>query len=55
MRDSVLLHTIVPGRPFRIQTDASGYAVGGLLEQQVETAEGAQWRPVAFYSKKLTG
>ena len=39
-----------PERPIRLKTDASGYAVGGILEQQ--TVEG-EWRPVAFWSKAL--
>lgn len=36
---------------FRIATDASQYAVGGVLEVLV----GSEWRPVEFTSKTLTG
>ena len=41
-----------PGLPWRIITDASNYAVGGVLEQQQEDGN---WHPVAFYSRKLQG
>ena len=41
-----------PGLPRRIITDASNYAVGGVLEQQHEDGN---WHPVAFYSRKLQG
>ena len=41
-----------PGLPWRIITDASNYAVGGVLEQQQEDGN---WHPVAFYSGKLQG
>ena len=36
--------------PFRIQTDASKFAIGGVLLQKRETG---RWHPVAFYSRKL--
>lgn len=39
-----------PKRAIRLKTDASGYAVGGILEQQGLKGE---WRPVAFWSKAL--
>ena len=40
-----------PGRgPMRILTDASGVAIAGALEQQID----GDWRPLSFYSRKLT-
>ena len=36
--------------PCKVSVDASKVACGGVLEQQ----EHGQWRPVAFYSRKLT-
>ncbi|MCP5046211.1 MAG: DDE-type integrase/transposase/recombinase, partial [bacterium] len=41
-----------PMEPFRMQTDASDYAIGACLYQKDERKE---WKPVAFFSKKLTG
>ena len=38
-----------PGLPWRIITDASHHAVGGVLEQKEEDDN---WHPVAFYSWK---
>ena len=35
----------------KVQTDASGYAIGSVLLQN----DGAGWRPVAFHSRKLLG
>ena len=39
-----------PGRPFRMETDASDFAITAILSQ--EDDEG-KWRPVAFMSKAL--
>ena len=36
-------------RPFRLSTDASDYAIGAELRQEIQ----GQWRPVALYSRKL--
>ena len=36
----------------RIKTDASGYAIGGVLSQLTLNNLG-QWHPVAFYSQKM--
>jgi hypothetical protein len=56
MAKSVMLYLVDPDQPFRIQADASDHAVGGVLEQRVPDDSGeVDWRPVAFYSKKLTG
>jgi len=38
-------------KPFRIETDASDYAVGAVLSQ---LCEDEKWRPVAFISKSLS-
>lgn len=38
-------------RPTRVETDASGFAVGGVLEQQ---AEDGTWHPVAYRSEAMT-
>lgn len=40
-------------RPFRIECDASDYAVGAVLLQQDPKCDDA-WKPVAFISKKLS-
>uniref|UniRef100_A0A670ILS5 Gypsy retrotransposon integrase-like protein 1 n=1 Tax=Podarcis muralis TaxID=64176 RepID=A0A670ILS5_PODMU len=45
-----LLH-VNPGRPMRVETDASDRAVGAVLLQ--EDPQG-NWRPCAFYSRKLS-
>jgi hypothetical protein len=44
------LFNIDPDAPFRICTDASCYAIGGVLEQERD----GSFVPVAFYSRKLT-
>ena len=36
-------------KPFRLHCDASDYAIGAELAQEI----GGQWRPVSFYSRKL--
>jgi hypothetical protein len=38
------------GKPYRVTTDASNIALGGVLEQQVADDS---WAPVAFFSRKL--
>jgi hypothetical protein len=44
-----------PDRRSRVETDASGGAIGGVLTQAYETPEGrTRWRPVAFFSRKMT-
>ncbi len=37
-----------PDLPIRVETDASGYALGGILSQLHEN----EWHPVAYYSRK---
>ena len=43
------LFQVEPDAPFRVCTDASNYAIGGVLEQERHGI----WVPVAFYSRKL--
>ena len=50
--DQTRLYLRKPGSPWRIITDASNYAVGGVLEQKQEDDN---WHAVAFYSRKLQG
>jgi hypothetical protein len=52
-----LLHNVVldiadPSKPYVMETDASDYAVGGVLSQHNDAGE---LRPVAFFSRKLCG
>jgi hypothetical protein len=47
-RNAVLLIP-VDDAPFKVEADASDYAVGAVLSQRVEN----KWRPVAFLSKSL--
>jgi transposase InsO family protein len=46
-----------PAKPTRVETDASGFAVGGVLSQpgndDAEVSQ-RQYRPVAFWSRKMT-
>ncbi|UYV72082.1 K02A2.6-like [Cordylochernes scorpioides] len=48
--EPVLVHP-VPSRPFILNTDASGIAVGACLQQEVQGVV----KPVAYYSKRLSG
>ena len=36
---------------YRVETDASGYAIGGVLSQQQKDGK---WKPVAFLSRTMT-
>ena len=40
------------GAAFWVEMDVSDFAVGAMLSQKVQDGE---WRPVAFFSKKLNG
>jgi hypothetical protein len=67
-RAPVLVH-FDPAKPIRLETDASGYAIAGIISQQAEDArdgaEGAgrgkgkgragkgHWHPVAFWSRSM--
>ena len=57
-----ILHHFDPESHIRIETDVSGYAIGGVLSQLsfgtrpdrvVTKANLGQWHPVAFFSRKI--
>lgn len=54
----VLVH-FDPTKKSRLETDASGFAIAGVISQQVVTIHKADgkpqkhWHPVAFYSRKM--
>ena len=57
-----ILHHFNPESHIRIETDASGYAIGGMLSQlssktkpdRIVTKDNLrQWHPVAFFSRKM--
>ena len=47
-----ILHHFDPKCHIRIETDASGYAIGGVLSQLTSDDLG-RWHPVAFFSRKM--
>ena len=47
-----ILHHFDPERHIRIEMDASGYAIGGVLSQLTSDNLG-RWHPVAFFSRKM--
>ena len=47
-----IFHEFNPEYYIRIETDASGYAIGGVLSQLIlDNLD--QWHPVAFFSQKM--
>ncbi|SLM36161.1 gag polymerase env [Lasallia pustulata] len=48
-----LLRYFDKNKPMRVETDASAFAIGGILMQQFEIDGHLHWLPVAYYSKKL--
>ncbi|SLM35268.1 hypothetical protein LPUS_04433 [Lasallia pustulata] len=48
-----LLRYFDKNTPMRVETDASAFAIGGILTQQFEIDGHLHWLPVAYYSKKL--
>ena len=46
-----ILHHFDPERYIRIETDASGYTIGGILSQLIP--ESGQWYLVAYFSRKM--
>ena len=49
---ALILHHFDPERHIRIETDESGYAIGGILSQLTSDDLG-RWHPVAFFSRKM--
>ena len=49
MQETPVLKLADPDRPYRVETDASNFAIGGVLLQQW----GEDWLPVTFISRKL--
>ena len=49
---ALILHHFNPERHIWIETDASDYAIGGVLSQLISDNSG-QWHPVAFFSQKM--
>ena len=49
--EAPILSHFDPERHIRIETDASGYAIGGVLSQL--TSASGQWNPVAYFSRKM--
>ena len=52
-----LLRHFDPKKPIRLETDASGFAIAGILSQPWEVWDSGrkqiQWHPVAFWSRKM--
>ena len=48
-----IFHHFDPERHIRVETDASGYAIGEVLSQ-LNSDDSGRWHPVAFLSKKIT-
>lgn len=51
---ALMLRHYNPDRETQVETDASGYAVSGILSQLFGEGTGACWHLVAFFSRKLT-
>lgn len=50
----ILAHYVV-GRETKVEADASGGAIGAIISQKVPGRDGKdQWRPIDFFSRKLT-
>ena len=48
--EAPILRHFNPECHIRIETDASGYAIGNVLSQLTNSG---QWHPVAYYSRKM--
>ena len=48
--EAPILRHFDPECHIRIETDASGYAIGGVLSQLTDSG---RWHPVAYYSRKM--
>ena len=54
--DEVILTHYDPERQCKVETDASGRALGGIMSQAYPSPNGRTiWRPVAFFSRKMQG
>ena len=49
-----ILRHFDPALKIRVETDASGFAVAGMISQLFGEGAEARWHPIAFYSKKMT-
>ena len=49
---ALILHHFDPKHYIRIETDASGYAIGGVLNQ-LTLDNLSQWHPIAFFLRKM--
>lgn len=49
LANAILLNFPFSSAPFSLTTDASGVAVGAVLDQKIQ----GQWKPLAFFSRKL--
>ncbi len=50
--EAPIINHFDPERHIRIETDASGYAIGGILSQLTSDDSG-RWHPVALFSRKM--
>ncbi len=50
--EAPILNHFDPERHIRIETDASGYAIGEILSQLTSDDSG-RWHPMAFFSRKM--
>ncbi len=50
--EAPILNHFDPKRHIQIETDVSGYAIGGILNQLISDNSG-RWHPVAFFSRKM--
>ncbi len=50
--EALILNHFDPERHIRIETDASGYAIGGILSQLTSDDLG-RWHSIAFFSRKM--
>ena len=58
---ALILQYFDPECHIRIETDASGYTIGGILSQLTSdhltsdhlTSDQGQWHPVAYFSRKM--
>ncbi len=50
--EAPILNHFDPECHIRIETDAFGYAIGGILNQLTSDDSG-QWHPIAFFSRKM--